>query len=157
MLIFVSSCFKYFPVKKIVTLKTGLIEKNSTQKDDNKNRETACLKFLFYIWVQMMLGIFNYDSIYHSVYFSEGVFHSFIFIYDLQSNSCEEIALSLQKLQKRRSIFKVSIFDIIKEKENVPTKRAFVKFFGNVTITHLKKQAHSSVCMVPQIHITCIW
>lgn len=157
MLIFVSSCFKYFPVKKIVTLKTGLIEKNSTQKDDNKNRETACLKFLFYIWVQMMLGIFNYDSIYHSVYFSEGVFHSFIFIYDLQSNSCEEIALSLQKLQKRRSIFKVSIFDIVKEKENVPTKRAFVKFFGNVTITHLKKQAHSSVCMVPQIHITCIW
>ena len=157
MLIFVSSCFKYFPVKKIVTLKTGLIEKNSTQKDDNENRETACLKFLFYIWVQMMLGIFNYDSIYHSVYFSEGVFHSFIFIYDLQSNSCEEIALSLQKLQKRRSIFKVSIFDIIKEKENVPTKRAFVKFFGNVTITHLKKQAHSSVCMVPQIHITCIW
>lgn len=157
MLIFVSSCFKYFPVKKIVTLKTGLIEKNSTQKDDNKNRETACLKFLFYIWIQMMLGIFNYDSIYHSVYFSEGVFHSFIFIYDLQSNSCEEIALSLQKLQKRRSIFKVSIFDIVKEKENVPTKRAFVKFFGNVTITHLKKQAHSSVCMVPQIHITCIW
>lgn len=157
MLIFVSSCFKYFPVKKIVTLKTGLIEKNSTQKDDNKNRETACLKFLFYIWVQMMLGIFNYDSIYHSVYFSEGVFHSFIFIYYLQSNSCEEIALSLQKLQKRRSIFKVSIFDIVKEKENVPTKRAFVKFFGNVTITHLKKQAHSSVCMVPQIHITCIW
>lgn len=157
MLIFVSSCFKYFPVKKIVTLKTGLIQKNSTQKDDNKNRETACLKFLFYIWIQMMLGIFNYDSIYHSVYFSEGVFHSFIFIYDLQSNSCEEIALSLQKLQKRRSIFKVSIFDIIKEKENVPTKRAFVKFFGNVTITHLKKQAHSSVCMVPQIHITCIW
>lgn len=129
MLIFVSSCFKYFPVKKIVTLKTGLIEKNSTQKDDNKNRETACLKFLFYIWIQMMLGIFNYDSIYHSVYFSEGVFHSFIFIYDLQSNSCEEIALSLQKLQKRRCIFKVSIFDIIKEKENVPTKRAFVKFF----------------------------
>lgn len=157
MLIFVSSCFKYFPVKKIVTLKTGLIEKNSTQKDDNKNRETACLKFLFYIWIQMMLGIFNYDSIYHSVYFSEGVFHSFIFIYDLQSNSCEEIALSLQKLQKRRCIFKVSIFDIIKEKENVPTTRAFVKFFGNVTITHLKKQAHSSVCMVPQIHITCIW
>ena len=154
MLIFVSSCFKYFPVKKIVTLKTGLIEKNSTQKDDNKNRETACLKFLFYIWIQMMLGIFNYDSIYHSVYFSEGVFHSFIFIYDLQSNSCEEIALSLQKLRKRRCIFKVSIFDI---KENVPTKRAFVKFFGNVTITHLKKQAHSSVCMVPQIHITCIW
>ena len=47
MLIFVSSCFKYFPVKKIVTLKTGLIEKNSTQKDDNKNRETACLKFFF--------------------------------------------------------------------------------------------------------------
>ena len=157
MLIFVSSCFKYFPVKKIVTLKTGLIEKNSTQKDGNKNRETTCLKFLFYIWIQMMLGVFNYDSIYHSVYFSEGVFHSFIFIYDLQSNSCEEIALSLQKLQKRRSIFKVSIFDIIKEKENVPTKRAFVKFFGNVTITHLKKQAHSSVCMVPQIHITCIW
>ena len=157
MLIFVSSCFKYFPVKKIVTLKAGLIEKNSVQKDDNKNRETACLKFLFYIWIQMMLGIFNYDSIYHSVYFSEGVFHSFIFIYDLQSNSCEEIALSLQKLQKRRSIFKVSIFDIVKEKENVPTKRAFVKFFGNVTITHLKKQAHSSVCMVPQIHITCIW
>lgn len=105
----------------------------------------------------MMLGIFNYDSIYHSVYFSEGVFHSFIFIYDLQSNSCEEIALSLQKLQKRRCIFKVSIFDIIKEKENVPTKRAFVKFFGNVAITHLKKQAHSSVCMVPQIHIACIW
>ena len=157
MLIFVSSCFKYFPVKKIVTLKTGLIEKNSTQKDGNKNRETTCLKFLFYIWIQMMLGVFNYDSIYHSVYFSEGVFHSFIFIYDLQSNSCEEIALSLQKLQKRRSIFKVSIFDIVKEKENVPTKRAFVKFFGNVTITHLKKQAHSSVCMVPQIHITCIW
>lgn len=157
MLIFVSSCFKYFPVKKIVTLKTGLIEKNSTQKDGNKNRETTCLKFLFYIWIQMMLGVFNYDSIYHSVYFSEGVFHSFIFIYDLQSNSCEEIALSLQKLQKRRCIFKVSIFDIIKEKENVPTKRAFVKFFGNVTITHLKKQAHSSVCMVPQIHITCIW
>ena len=105
----------------------------------------------------MMLGVFNYDSIYHSVYFSEGVFYSFIFIYDLQSNSCEEIALSLQKLQKRRCIFKVSIFDIIKEKENVPTKRAFVKFFGNVTITHLKKQAHSSVCMVPQIHIACIW
>ena len=157
MLIFVSSCFKYFPVKKIVTLKTGLIEKNSTQKDGNKNRETTCLKFLFYIWIQMMLGVFNYDSIYHSVYFSEGVFHSFIFIYDLQSNSCEEIALSLQKLQKRRCIFKVSIFDIIKEKENVPTKRAFVKFFGNVAITHLKKQAHSSVCMVPQIHITCIW
>lgn len=105
----------------------------------------------------MMLGVFNYDSIYHSVYFSEGVFHSFIFIYDLQSNSCEEIALSLQKLPKRRCIFKVSIFDIIKEKENVPTKRAFVKFFGNVAITHLKKQAHSSVCMVPQIHIACIW
>lgn len=157
MLIFVSSCFKYFPVKKIVTLKTGLIEKNSTQKDGNKNRETTCLKFLFYIWIQMMLGVFNYDSIYHSVYFSEGVFHSFIFIYDLQSNSCEEIALSLQKLPKRRCIFKVSIFDIIKEKENVPTKRAFVKFFGNVAITHLKKQAHSSVCMVPQIHIACIW
>ena len=47
MLIFVSSCFKDFPVKKIVTLKTGLIEKNSTQKDGNKNRETTCLKFFF--------------------------------------------------------------------------------------------------------------